>query len=385
MGNFYTNITVQGLAQDDLIEFLSRHGRVAYVVPSERKQAVVFDEAADESFSLEISKEFRCLTFWVNNHDDDVLQYVLCRSGKILDRYNSRPGYFSGDFDQTPPTGGAAQALCKACSVPESAQRVEDILQASYHFESQRHQDLITILGLPQIAVGVGYDDVDSDEEFAEAVDVSRVQRSPETNREQEKAIFPKLDADDIDRVRDFLDRSDGLREFTLRGMVALAVRCGRRAQLKDASDSDMVIRKKDAARIEAALSVAEAFCVSPENTEDLRNKLAMAAFNIEKDVVEVCPSIYNPAEWTNEPMGKLAAFLVARAADAADSADFYREYWNYDIALSEALTAAEIAIVSGIPTIRDIERLREIDSEDCTVLGQPIDPSERGPLGVFW
>ena len=170
MGAFYTNVTVRHADVDAVIAVLEKLGRDAFVAPAHNGAVVVFDahiesqDARDiDRLASPISKRLRCAALLALNHDDDLLYYALLEGGRLIDEYNSRPGYFDGTEQEA--AGGDARKLAAAFGVPDRADRLDDLLHgADYTFETERHAALVQLLGLPPSAVGSGYDTISQGE-----------------------------------------------------------------------------------------------------------------------------------------------------------------------------------------------------------------------------
>jgi hypothetical protein len=176
MGLFYTNFTLRGPAQPQLLEALRSMGRTAFVSPMHNGCVTVYDREADEQnfdviekLGSELSKRFRCPVLAAALHDDDVLFYWLFRDGALCHDYNSSPAYFDPDSEPLPPVGGDGAELCEAfgCSSREAevdAVLAQDLLseKATIPGELERHEALARILGLPAYSSGVGYGTVDA-------------------------------------------------------------------------------------------------------------------------------------------------------------------------------------------------------------------------------
>lgn len=121
------------------------------------------DEKKLRALAEDLSRELGCAALAVLNHDDDILMYMLYENGALLDEYNSTPGYFSGNEEDSGPRGGNAAELCRAMGAAENAQEVERILRRSgleddeFLFAVDRHEALARALGLPEFSIGVGY------------------------------------------------------------------------------------------------------------------------------------------------------------------------------------------------------------------------------------
>jgi len=169
MGSFYTNITVSGPSDADVISFLTETGRRAYVSPTHRGFTVIYDEACEAQdtdvlsvLAEELSAKFDCPALAVLNHDDGVLFYRLFISGVLRDEYVSAPDAFDMDEEDVAEVAGDAALLCEIFGVEGKEDRVREILadRTKYKFEYERHGQLLSALGLPQVAVGLGYDSI---------------------------------------------------------------------------------------------------------------------------------------------------------------------------------------------------------------------------------
>ena len=161
MGGFYGNITLKGASQTNVAEAL--RGRRAIVGPSVGGCVVAFDSICDDqdtdamhALTLRLSAELRCLALTVLVHDDDVFMCFLYRDGKLINTYNSFPGYFGSELHDD--QGGDPAAICSAFGT-DCMPEIEKILRRphgkrGYVFETKRHSDLVHLLGLPEYAVG---------------------------------------------------------------------------------------------------------------------------------------------------------------------------------------------------------------------------------------
>jgi hypothetical protein len=162
MGNFYTNITLLGPDQDQIVEYLSQQGLTAYVSPTDERATVVYEKQCDtqsdvlERLTLRFAAHFACPALAVLNHDDDVLLYWLYAGSGLLDQYDSTPGYFEGE--EALPEGGDAAVLCKAFGVEQNASVVDAVLHdENFLFAVERHEALVDALNLTDFSVGFGY------------------------------------------------------------------------------------------------------------------------------------------------------------------------------------------------------------------------------------
>jgi len=166
MGAFYTNVTVRHTDVDAVIAVLEQLRRDAFVTPAHNGAIVVFDAHIESQDTKDIdrlagplSKGLRSAVLLALNHDDDLFYYALLESGRLIDEYNSRPGYFDGT--EQIATGGDARKLAAAFGVADRADRLDRLLHSTrYTSETERHAALVQLLGLPPTAVGSGYDTI---------------------------------------------------------------------------------------------------------------------------------------------------------------------------------------------------------------------------------
>src|SRR5215218_7536913 len=167
MGNFYVNYTVRGAKPQAVAALLA--GRSAIITPEQNGCIVVFDEASDAQdtkvitqLGIRLSTELGCPVLAVLNHDDDVLWFQVFEGGEVLDEYDSSPGYADPSAETSGPSGGDAIRLCATFDAGNAPQ-IERILRMprnhehGYGFAVDRHADLVAALGLPALAVGMGY------------------------------------------------------------------------------------------------------------------------------------------------------------------------------------------------------------------------------------
>jgi hypothetical protein len=181
MGNSYSNITLNGPAQDEVVRYLNAGRHVAYVSPTLHGRTVVFEEheaGEQEIFDLAagLSAHFQCPALAIVVHDSDILYYQLFEDGVLTDEYNSHPSFMTNEPPR-PPEGGDARRICAAFGRPEAEATVERILhhnwfedRSKYLFAEERHDDLASVLAMPPLAPRIGFnaiEDVWDDEEFA--------------------------------------------------------------------------------------------------------------------------------------------------------------------------------------------------------------------------
>jgi hypothetical protein len=160
MGNFYGNITLATTDETAVSAALRDLRRDAYVAADD-DYVLVFDSVELDSNKVkrllsDLTQRVGCAGLAVMNADDDVLAYLLADRGRVVDEYDSNPGYDTGPA--VPASGGDPRLLCNAFSRPDVVEQVRLVLHGSSPtFEFERHQALVDALGLPTAVVGMGY------------------------------------------------------------------------------------------------------------------------------------------------------------------------------------------------------------------------------------
>ncbi len=137
MGFFYTNVTLYKAPRNQVADFLASKKRIALISPTQDNFTVVYDRETEDQdtrvlmmLSESLSRQFKC-TVWASLvHDSDIYMYWLYGSGKLLDTYNSAPGYFDAGAERLAPAGGDANKLCGAFEHAEGIPEVIRIFDA---------------------------------------------------------------------------------------------------------------------------------------------------------------------------------------------------------------------------------------------------------------
>lgn len=185
MGNWYTNVSIKGSAQNAVSSALGELGRRAYVTP-EVNGWIVYDQESDkfdlnelESLTKTLSARLSCTALASFNADDDVVWLGTYENGTLKTRYASERKLFE-DSNEFPAMGEVAQVLCLIFERSETERKVRGILRRphsvlgllsvllripfAYLSEVMRHRDLAEALGFPEGSVGLGYKYVDRGE-----------------------------------------------------------------------------------------------------------------------------------------------------------------------------------------------------------------------------
>jgi hypothetical protein len=152
MGNFYTNITLARPAAAAVAE-LSTLGRDAYVADA-GAHCVVYDRECDKqdtqilsALAEHLATRLDTRALAVLNHDDSILWLQLYAGAGLVAEYASRGG---------PRTD--VRALCRTLGRAGDVVAVWLLLRLPFLFQVWRHARLVRRLGLPEAAVGFGFD-----------------------------------------------------------------------------------------------------------------------------------------------------------------------------------------------------------------------------------
>ncbi|PSB54829.1 hypothetical protein [Chamaesiphon polymorphus] len=197
MGTRYSNITLQGVSQSELVAYLSDTGLDAYVSPTIDRYTVLYDVASTgypEAIPLSIqreenlqdllcqykdgqkavaiclsshlSKKFSCSVLAVCATSSLTLWYHLSQNGLMLDEYLTeadrhwKPGRMLNETGNGTIKGGDAKKICNAFSKEDAISQVEIILtQPIESFDSMtRHTALAKALSIhPSWVVGMNF------------------------------------------------------------------------------------------------------------------------------------------------------------------------------------------------------------------------------------
>jgi len=179
MGNWYTNVSLHGANQSDVLAALDVLGRRAYVTPGKNGWIVVYDQECDkfdlsilESLALTLSTRLSCTALASFNADDDILWLGAWENGVLATRYASSLKMFE-DAGEFPAVRETAEVLARIFEKPQAARQVLRTLRRAhgvlgllslffkirlaYVVEVQRHLDLSDLLGIPRASVGLGF------------------------------------------------------------------------------------------------------------------------------------------------------------------------------------------------------------------------------------
>ncbi|MGY3452608.1 hypothetical protein [Bradyrhizobium sp. USDA 4353] len=134
MGSFITNLHVRDAEPAAVIDALRSLAVVpAYIrrAPGDRwtslyPEAAFQDDVALSEIAHALSTALQRPVIGFIVHDSDILLYVLVDHGKLLDSYNSAPGFFTGE--SLAPTGGQAEVVAAYCEADDAHDRLSRLL-----------------------------------------------------------------------------------------------------------------------------------------------------------------------------------------------------------------------------------------------------------------
>lgn len=201
MGWWYNHVTLKGPTQDDIATALHGEEFAAELSPTVRGITIAYVQKARSGLGQSLSGRFRCPSLEVQIEDSDVMHYWLHDSGVLVDKYDSRPGYYGDepqndvpkpeddvpednrDFRYPKPIGGSADLLCSIFDAQDRIIDVEAVLRhinywpanaASSPWEPQeRHERLVTALGLPVFSADMMFWSMDRLSEFVYTGDIA--------------------------------------------------------------------------------------------------------------------------------------------------------------------------------------------------------------------
>ena len=202
----------------------------------------------------------------------------------------------------------------------------------------------------------------------------------------------------------------DELKKLPLRGIVAYTVRCARRVQPLYGQARGTADFEEHKAAIETALTIAEQLCQGEPITADVTRAAFAAAAAVATAAADAAANANAAAAdalaafAAAARVADRAAFAADRAADDAIArvADDAHAAAHYAAAVAAAADRAAFAAVAAaaassfaaaanpafaadIAAKADYDRLVSLNLGECPDFGQPIDPTENGPLGPLW
>lgn len=162
MGSFFTNVHIRTDDDNGVAEAAAAYGS-AYLTDSSNGWISLYPEATESqdydsliAVAVHMSKLFKCAAIGMLCHDSDIFQYILCENGKVVDQYNSAPGYFEGaDFE---PSGGNVDALLRVTTNSEATREMFlDTLHQEVTFAEDTVSEFAELMGIDAERALVGF------------------------------------------------------------------------------------------------------------------------------------------------------------------------------------------------------------------------------------
>lgn len=184
--------------------------------------------------------------------------------------------------------------------------------------------------------------------------------------------------------IRSELPTQNDLEKLPLGAIVAYAVRCARRVQPLYGRAAGIAELAKHEAAVGWAISLAEDFCLSHVVNAAAYDAAYVARTSVEavdaRDAARAAAAAARAAAYAFDvPRSAVydrAVYASRVAAEAVDGAK---------AAARAADHASDGARVVEAAARADFDRLLELNQGTYPKLGQPIDPTENGPLGPLW
>lgn len=161
MSTHYTNITLYGVSQVELLEWCDENEVNAYISPTIDEITVLYENTLAENAHLEkplepllalgarLSAELMVPALVAVVADDDMFMYVLYLDGKMTDTYMS--------YTDKPPVNGSAAKLVEIFDAPDELARVEAALRRHTLSATERHMELMDALKMPPMMIDMGF------------------------------------------------------------------------------------------------------------------------------------------------------------------------------------------------------------------------------------
>lgn len=161
MSTNYTNITLYGVTQDEVLDWCEEHGVIGYVSPTVDEVTVLYEntlaEHADANKPLEpllaraagMSVELMVPAMVAVVTHDYMFLYVLYLDGQMVDTFIS--------YTDKPPANGQPEVLADLYDAPDEVARVRAALTRGIDSATERHMELMDALVLPPMMIDMGF------------------------------------------------------------------------------------------------------------------------------------------------------------------------------------------------------------------------------------
>lgn len=163
MSTNYTNITLYGAEQQEVLAWCEDNDVTAYVSPTIDDTTVLYENTLAENTHLHkpleallalgarLSAELMALALVAVVVEDNLFMYVLYVDGQMYDSYMS--------YTDKPPVNGNPKRLAETFDADDEQERITAALRReSFTSATERHMELMDALVLPPMMVDMGFD-----------------------------------------------------------------------------------------------------------------------------------------------------------------------------------------------------------------------------------
>lgn len=164
MSTHYTNITLYGVDQDEIVTWCEDNAITAYVSPTRDDITVLYEntlaENANQDKPLEallargakLSVDLMAPALVSVVMNDDMFMYVLYVDGAMRDNFMS--------YAEKPPVNGKPDVLCTIFDIDDHDDilRVRAALKRQSLSATERHTELMDALNLPPMMIDMGFE-----------------------------------------------------------------------------------------------------------------------------------------------------------------------------------------------------------------------------------
>jgi hypothetical protein len=161
MSTNYTNITLYGVTQAEVIDWCEENAVVAYISPTIDEVTVLYENTLTENAHLEkplepllargaaLSVSLMVPALVAMVADDDLFMYVLYLDGQMIDTFMS--------YTHKPPVNGKPGLLAEIYDAQAEIKRIEAALNRAALSATERHLEIMDALVLPPMMIDMGF------------------------------------------------------------------------------------------------------------------------------------------------------------------------------------------------------------------------------------
>jgi tetratricopeptide (TPR) repeat protein len=206
MGAFFNSIHIRTEDSDAVhtaLEQLAKDMEYQFWVgpPTQAWICVCPNEIGSQPVSAKIAALVPYDVLHLMVHDDDVFYYYFYRDRKLIDQFNSCPGYFNDSAEDDPePSQGHPELLQDLLPDKNSLDKLKKLLAADHFtFESERMAEFAKLFHLPNALTSYDHLDTGVDEEVEHLEKFIHIEFEPETAEDYNYRGEVKLAKEDAD------------------------------------------------------------------------------------------------------------------------------------------------------------------------------------------